>query len=222
MKNPTWSYSSIKLFETCAKKYHHLRVLKDYVEPEGEAARYGTEFHSAAEHYVRSGTALPERFSFAEPVLRSLAALPGEKFCEQRLGLREDLTACDFFAPDVWWRGVIDLLVIDGTEAKVVDYKTGSNTKYADKGQLELMALAVFAHHPQVTVVKGGLLFVICNAFLKETYTVDRSEELWAKWDAKYDRLLGAHLSGTWNPNPSGLCRRFCVVTECVHNGANR
>jgi hypothetical protein len=31
-----WSYSSLGLFQQCPKKYYHLRVVKDYVEPETE------------------------------------------------------------------------------------------------------------------------------------------------------------------------------------------
>jgi len=222
MKNPTWSFSSLKLYENCPKKYYHLRVAKDYVEPEGEAALYGTQFHTAAENYIKDGTPLPPQFSFAESAMRALADMPGHKFCEIKMGLTEQLTACGFKDKDVWFRGVADLIIINGDEARVVDHKTGKNTRYADKGQLELMALCVFAHFPDVKVVKGGLLFVVCNAFLKETYKIENTPTLWAKWLPRYDRLSASHKNGVWNPNPSGLCKKYCAVTECLHNGANQ
>ena len=44
----TWSYSSLALYQQCPKKYYHLKVVRDIKEPETEAMRYGTEFHSEA------------------------------------------------------------------------------------------------------------------------------------------------------------------------------
>ncbi len=48
-----WSYSSITLFQQCPKKYYHLRVAKDIVEPETEVLLYGKRVHEAAEKYVQ-------------------------------------------------------------------------------------------------------------------------------------------------------------------------
>ena len=83
---PAWSYSSIKLFDQCPKKYHHLRVLKDVKEQEGEHLVYGNEVHKAAEEYVKSGTPFPEKFGYAKPVLDTLKSFPGDKHCELKLG----------------------------------------------------------------------------------------------------------------------------------------
>ena len=44
-----WSFSKIKAFEQCPKKFYHLKIAKDYSEPETEAMYYGTAFHEAAE-----------------------------------------------------------------------------------------------------------------------------------------------------------------------------
>ena len=101
----------------------------------------------------------------------------------------------------------------------MIDYKTGKSTRYADKGQLELMALATFKHFPVVKKVKAGLLFVVCNELIRDTYTSDQQPELWKKWLDKYGALEAAFENNVWNPNPSGLCRRHCVVLECPHNG---
>lgn len=220
-KLPAWSFSSIKKFEQCPKQYYHVKVLKQYKEPETEAMRYGTEFHEAAEFYIRDGTPLPERFKFVKGALDNLKNLPGEKLCEFEMGLTEDLQPCGFKDPNVWWRGIADLVILDREkgEARVLDYKTGGSTKYMDKGQLELMALAIFKFFPEVTKVKAGLLFVIANAFPKENYHRDNESTMWMKWIQSHNRLKVAHSSGVWNPKPSGLCRKHCVVLECPHNG---
>lgn len=214
-----WSFSRIKAFDTCPKQFYHVNVLKQFPFKETDAMRYGTEFHEAAEHFIRDGTPIPDRFAFARPALEALAAKAGEKLCEQKLGLTAELEACDFFAKDVWFRGIVDLLIIDGDVATVVDYKTGKSSRYAERGQLELMALSVFRHFPEVKTVRAGLLFVIANDLVKAKYQKSGQKDMWRKWLAEYGKMESAFETGVWNPKPSGLCKRHCPVTECPHNG---
>ena len=221
-KAGAWSYSRMKGFETCPKQYYHVNVLKQFPFQETEATRYGTEFHKAAEDFMRDGTPIPERFAFAKPALDALADKPGERHCELKMGLREDLTPCGFFDKDVWFRGIVDLLIIDGEKAFIVDYKTGKSARYADTGQLQLMALSIFAHFPQVKRVKAGLVFVIAETFVPADFSVADRDVLWAPWIKKYARLEKAHETNVWNPVPSGLCKKHCPVVECPHNGQNR
>jgi RecB family exonuclease len=218
-----WSYSSIKLFEQCPRKYYHLKIVKDVVEPETEALLYGSRFHEAAEKYVRDGEALPPYFTFAKQTLDNLKQIPGDRLCEYEMGITKDLQPCAFDAPDVWYRGIADLLIIDREkgEARVVDYKTGKSAKYADPEQLELMSLCVFKHFPEIKKVKGGLLFVIANALVKSKYDSEQQDMLWTKWADRNKRLAFAVDTNTWNPKPSGLCRKHCAVLTCSHNGRN-
>jgi len=212
----------MKNFETCPKQYYHVSVLKQFPFAETEATRYGTEFHKAAEDYMRDDTPIPERFAFARKMLEVLKAKPGDKHCELKMGLREDLTPCGFFDKDVWFRGIVDLAIINGEKAFIVDYKTGKSAQYADTGQLQLMALSLFAHFPQVTRVKSGLVFVIADKFVPADFNAADHDTLWAPWIKKYARMEKAHETGVWNPVPSGLCRKHCPVVECVHNGQHR
>lgn len=224
MKLPPWSFSSIKSFDQCPKKYYHLRVAKDFKEDDNkEHLIYGKRFHEAAEKYIRDGESLPEEFNFVKGALDNLNKMPGEKLCEFKMGLKEDLSACGFFDQDVWWRGVADLIILDEEkgEARVLDYKTGKSTKYADTSQLELMALAVFKHFNTIKKVKAGLLFVIANQLVKDNYHVDNQEKMWTKWLKDYERMKSSYANDVWNPRPSGLCRKHCVVTSCPHNGNN-
>ena len=125
----------------------------------------------------------------------------GIKMCEQKLGLTADLEPCGFFDKRVWFRGIADLVIIDVLTgvAWVIDYKTGKSLKYADKGQLELMALIVFKHYPQITRVKAGLLFVIAKGLVKEEYEIDSESNLWEKWLGIYGRMEKAFESDVWH-----------------------
>ena len=217
-----WSYSRLKNFETCPRQYQHLKVLKDFIEPESDAMRYGNEFHKACEDFIASDAPLPPKFKFAEKFMQRIAKMRGKKLPEQKYGVTRDHKPCGFFDNrKVWYRGIADLVVINGKKAKVGDYKTGRNTKYADVGQLELMALSVFAHQPEIEEVDAALLFPIAREKIGRTYTRDDIEHLWEKWEKKFERMEKAHETGVFNAKPSGLCKKHCIVVSCEHNGAN-
>jgi len=217
--NFTWSYSSLGLFQQCPRKYYHLRVIKDIQEPPTEAILFGKEVHQAAEDYIGKGTPIPAKYKFIEPVLQLLEKMPGEKLVEYKMGLTKSLEACDFFSKEVWFRGVADLIIIDGDVASVVDYKTGKSSQYADTKQLELMALAVFKHFPQVTKVKAGLAFVVCEDFVKAKYSVDDASLFWLRWIEETSRLENAYKNDVWNPKQNFTCKNYCKVLTCEHNG---
>ena len=218
-KAGAWSFSKIKAFENCPLQFYHVTVLNEFPFKDTEATLYGKAFHTACEEFIRDGKALPEAFAYVKPTLERLAAMPGEKHCELKMGLTADLEPCDFFAKNVWFRGIADLIIVDGETARYVDYKTGKSSRYAEKGQLQLMALAIFKHFPQVKKVKGALLFTIANDMVKQDYSVVDEGALWSPWLQKYAALEKAYETGVWNPRPSGLCRKHCPVTQCPHNG---
>ena len=120
---------------------------------------------------------------------------------------------------DAWFRTKIDVLVLNGPMAVVADWKTGKHRP--DFFQMELFAIQVFKHYPDIETVRGGLVFVVCNELVKEQYDYEVAPSLWAKWLADYNRMEQAYIKDVWNANQSGLCKRHCVVTECVYNGRN-
>ena len=215
----TWSYSSLGLFQQCPRKYYHLRVAKDIKEPESTAILYGKEVHLALEEYIRDGKPIPAQFKEFTDIADMLKAMPGDKLCEYKMGLTKDIQACGFFDKEVWFRGVADLLIINGDTARVIDYKTGKSSEFADKKQLELMALAVFKHFPKVHTVKAGLIFLVANDFIKANFEKEDASTTWLKWIQETDRLEEAHEVNVWNPKPNFTCRKYCLVKDCEHNG---
>jgi hypothetical protein len=83
------------------------------------------------------------------------------------------------------------------------------------------MALLVFAHYPKITHVRAGLLFVVSNDLVKDSYADSDAGMLWTKWTNIYSIMQTAAKRNVWNARPSGLCKRHCPVTVCVHNGSN-
>jgi hypothetical protein len=218
MPKVVWSHSSLKDFEGCARRYHEIKVLKNYKFQETEATRYGTELHKAAEDYLADGVVLPPQFAFVKDVLDALNNKPGRKLTEHKMALTEKLRPCEWDASDVWVRGIADLLIIDDENltAWVVDYKTGNN-RYPDREQLVLMSLLVFAHFPHIRQVKSALLFVVKNDMVKHNMSVDETKDEWQRYRERSARISACIDSGVWNPKQTPLCG-WCAVKSCEFN----
>lgn len=211
-----WSYSSIKTFDQCPKKYFHLKVAKDIKDEPGEAADYGTAVHEAAELFIKDGTPIPEKFAFMRPIVETLAKKKGTKVTEIKLGVTEGLQPCGFFDKDVWYRGIADLLILNGPEAWLVDYKTGKNAKYADIKQLDLLAGAIFIHFPEVETIKSALLYVVSQEMPKKIHHREHLLTYMNVFGEQLERLESSMNNGVFNANPSGLCG-WCPVESCEH-----
>lgn len=211
-----WSFSSLKDFVGCPKRYYEVKVAKNFEQKQTHALLYGSEVHTALELYVRDGTPLPLNYQRFKKLVDELVKIPGNKYVEHEMALLPDRTPCKFDDPNRWVRGIADLLIVDGELAFVVDYKTGSD-RYPDLDQLKLMALMVFAHYPEVNKVKGALIFVLKNNLVSETYTREESDKLWEAFLPKLARLELAYKTQEWVPSPSPLCA-YCAVTTCQFN----
>jgi hypothetical protein len=215
-----WSHSRLKAFETCPRKFYEELVLKKYPRTESEATIYGTRLHEACEMYTRDGTPLPDEFKFLQPTMDALHSKPGRRFAEYEMAVTVDLAPCGFKAPEVWCRGIADLLIVDDDNftAWVWDYKSGSD-KYPDVDQLVLMSLMVFAHFPHIRSVRSGLLFVLKETLVKHKMSVDAAASHWWKYRERVGVMEASFANDVWNPKSSGLCRKWCPCTGCEFNG---
>jgi CRISPR/Cas system-associated exonuclease Cas4 (RecB family) len=211
--NFTWSFSSLKEYINCPRQYQELKVLKRYEKKATEQMLYGTVVHKACEDYVAEGKPLEKNYLRFKPVLDSLIAIPGTKYPEYQMALTPDKQPCKFGDVGRWVRGIVDLLIVDGDQAFIVDYKTGSN-RYPDPKQLKLMALMTFAHFPEVNRIKAGLLFVMHESFMDEEYTRDQMPKLWKYFESDLERLNHSYENDVWQANPTPLCG-WCPVKSC-------
>lgn len=213
MQTIQWSFSGLKDFIGCPKRYQEVKVLKNFEQKFNEAAHYGNKVHEALEKYVKDGTELPLNYQQFKAWADALIQLPGQKLTEHRMALTVDRQPCTWAAKDMWVRGIADLLIIDGDHARVIDYKTGSE-RYPEPKQLKLMALLVFSHYPEVKKVSGALMFIMKNVIIDEEYTRNMIDELWTAFTPDLERLSQAYENNVWPANPSALCR-FCPVNTC-------
>jgi hypothetical protein len=234
MSKLKWSFSSLQVFETCSTQYKSKYIDKNYVEPPQEHLIHGIESHAALEARIRDKTPLPDNLAQIEPYLVAIEKLgPAKVLVEQKLGLTEALQATEFFADDVWWRGVVDALYIfDNGTAICLDHKMGKRKN--DFTQLQLFACAVFAAFPEVQRVKmvyGWWKYIGASddTFKKEnaerrvtdsdTMSREDTQKVWQKLLPRVERLSYAVENDAWFEKPSGLCKKYCYHPTCQYRG---
>lgn len=213
MKPRAWSHSALSSFKTCPKAYYHKTILKDVVEEKGEATVWGEQVHKHFEDRFNDGVALPVDLAHHEAFLAKLEAIPGVQYVEQKIALNTRYEPCEFFAPDVWFRGVIDYAKICGRVARVVDFKTGKLKN--DFQQLKLFAIHTFAAHPEVDFVRAEYYWTQTETATKAIYERDQVPQLWADILPDLKQFAQAFKTDTWQPRQSGLCGGWCPVTQC-------
>lgn len=213
-----WSYSGLKQFLTCPKQYYELKVAKNYVQKDTPQTRYGKEVHKAFEEYLKTGKPLPKNYQQYKPFMDVLLEIPGDRYTEYEMAANKFMQPVGFNDSSYWVRGIADLLIISGNEAYIIDYKTG-NPRYADTKQLKLMAILAYAHFPDIQFVRAGLLFTSGFKFFPEEYDMKDYSILWEAFRGDLMRLTDAFTNDKWAANPSGLCKRHCVVESCTFHG---
>ncbi len=217
-KNFAWSYSALTGFETCPRQHYEMRILKGkWPDPPGEAQLFGLEVHKHIENRMGMGKPLPSFLQYAEPIVQKLETTKGVAQQEYKLALNAQFQPVEFFAKDCWVRAVGDVVKVHGDAAFALDWKTG---KYRDgDGQLRLQAAVMFATYPHVN--KLGIVY----AWLKDKRTtvrvVERKETplIWQEFLPRVKKMEQAIEAQEFPPNPSGLCRQYCAVLSCEHNG---
>lgn len=219
MTSVTWSYSALTAYEQCPWRYYLTRVVKEVREPETPATKHGVEVHSALEKYVAGDADLPEKYADLRRLADRIRNAKGEKLLEYRFALNRQLKPTEFFATDVWVRGVFDVAIVTSTKVAILDYKTGK--RKVDNDQLQLFAAAAFKLWPSVDVVKTGYIWLKDKKIDAEDFERRHAGEIWAGYVARVQRIEASMESGKWPKRPSGLCRRWCPVgrARCEHCG---
>jgi hypothetical protein len=203
------SYSAIKLFENCPLRYYRQRVTKEVKDEDNEYTLYGSRVHKALENKLAKDETLPKEMERYTPLCDAItrSAVGGELLVEHQLTLNSNLEPTDWFAQDAWLRSVLDVLVIKGNRAIVLDWKTGKRNP--DFFQLQIFAAQVFKFYPDVTTVDTSLVWLKDMAQDKETFTRDQANELWQEILGRIKRIHVAQDRDNWPAKPSGLCK-FC------------
>jgi hypothetical protein len=201
------------LFENCPLRYYRQRIKKEVVDEGGEASKHGERIHAFLEARLKGSGMNPETAQY-EPLCASVEKLArrGTLHIEHEMVLTENLTPTGWWDADAWLRSKLDVLVIIGDVAVVMDWKTGKRN--ADQFQMQMFAAQVFKHFPEVARVKTSLVWLKTLEMDTEQYTRVNMNAIWAEVMKRIQRIHDAYEHGNWPARPSGLCR-FC---PCRHD----
>ena len=173
--------------------------------------KFGNEVHTAMENWLK-GVPLPKELSryefFAQPLGRYEGIEP-----EMKLGVTAKGEPCSFFAPDVWGRGKIDVPIVVGNSAVILDWKTGK--VWEDPFELQVQAVLLKAHHPGLQRIAGSYVW-LNESRVGVTYALDPGAA-WEKICGIMDDVGHREKMGVWEKKPGKLCG-WCPVMNCEYN----
>lgn len=217
------SFTAIKSFEQCPQRFYQEKVLKKFPYVQSPQAKRGDIIHKEFENYIRDGVPLTlpdptnDEVGLAKPFeswVQSIAKRDGNKHVEHKMAINWQGEKVGYFrGNDIWIRGQFDLLVEKDDKALMFDYKTGKS-KYADTGQLELMALLTFVHFPKIQLIHGALLFIEENKVIKDEYSRDKMDLYKEKWLTRSIPIVQALTTRKFPMKQSGLCA-YCPCIDC-------
>lgn len=216
MKPFAWSFSKLKSFETCPKKHYEVDIARNYKE-ESEQLTWGNYVHKALENAILGKATLPPEMAKYQKWVVSIQKANGKIEVEKQFALNKDFLPVPYFDREVWYRGKADVVVINGDTALAFDWKTGKIQK--DSVQLMLMAQCIFAHYPQVQRVTTFYVWLQENAHSEETFDRQEVANAWIGLLLRVKLMQEAYDTQTYQPKPSGLCRKHCPVVSCPFHG---
>ena len=198
------SYSALKQYDTCPKQYEMQRVTRVVKPSFGEASIHGQRIHGQLEARMRDKTPLPPESAKYEALCRSFEALPGTLLVEQEMTLNKELRPTGWWDADAWFRSKTDVLVLDKDYAVVGDWKTGKHRP--DYTQLEMFALQVFKHYPEINRMKSAFVWLKDMRMDHQIYLRSEEPALWNRFLSRVQRIEGSLQADNWPAKPSGLC----------------
>jgi len=214
VKKFAWSFSALTRFENCPKQYWHLNVAKDFKDADSSFSEDGKFIHDALYKRVIKKVPLPMELRPLEQVAAKFASTPGEKKGEMKLALNRDMEPVDFFAHDVWVRAVVDLLIVKGNKAVIVDWKTGKPKE--DFTQLGLTAAVVAQWVPEVDSFMTAYVWTSHRKVSFKAYTKDDLASVWNDMLPRSKKVEHAISLTEFPAKSSGLCG-YCPVSSCPH-----
>jgi hypothetical protein len=212
----THSYSALKMFENCPKRYNEQRILKLVKDEGGEASIYGERIHKHLEDKLMGVAELPPELSKYTALCEKLMATDTTfAMAEQELTLNNKLHPTGWWDEDAWLRSKIDVLLIKGSRAIVIDWKTGK--RRVDFFQLELFAVQIMSHYPEVNAVTSTFIWLKSDETDSETYTREMLPQLWQNVMVRIKRIEDAKKANVWPAKPSGLCGWCPCKPTCAY-----
>lgn len=205
MLTRAWSYSALKDFLQCPRKYQLMKVTKEI--PFGETSlqiEEGKQIHKALEDRLLTKEPLPEELVHMESFIQKLETSEGNIFGERKMTIDAEFKPVSWFDKGAWCRGIADVGLEKQKAIWIGDYKTGK--RWVDSAQLKLFAALAFYHNPELKKAKTSFIWLKEKKIDNETYTREQLPEIWKEFMPKLARLERAYEEDKWQEKPGPLC----------------
>jgi len=197
MNKKLWSHTAILDHESCPYRL----TFPWRAQASNEKAEEGVKAHKQLEQYYK-GT-LPEHPYPQFDIPCEGIAYPEKTFY---LGGMWELTD----RANAVGRVTLDLLIVYGNTAYVIDFKTGKRegNEIKHTGQLQLFSAAVMAVMPEITTIFPEIWYL--DLGLRHTLK-PINKDTGAKWQASWQKRIDKFLAETaFTPNPSKSNCKWC------------
>ena len=206
------TYTNLNSYANCGHSFFRRYIKKDQPYVESKEMKWGNDVHAAFEYRVGGKKPLPAEMEQWETFAAAFDA--HKPRVEQKLGITSDGSTCDFWASNVWFRGKVDLTIIDGAKCYIADWKTGSS-RFEDPFELETGAMLVKARYPEVTTFFGNYIWLKENR-VGQQYNLSDVNGTFREVHSRMAEIAEDRAANTWEKKPSGLCG-YCSVKDCEH-----
>ncbi len=219
-KNFSWSYTNLRDFETCPRKWAEAKFYRRYKDEVSEAGEWGFRAHeqlAALLTQKEEPKEIPPSLKSVERIVRELRSIPYRlRFVESKWAFDKDMVLLkDFFDRSAWFRAVLDAgyVMENCKDAVIVDWKTGKPKD--DDSQLMVFAKALISVVPYpIERVHAGYAWLQTGKLTRATFTRDEIERWWENdLMVRVARMELACREEDFPARPCGLCGKWCPVT---------
>lgn len=214
-----FSPSQVGTYDLCPRQYQAKYITKEVKFVQNKYAAFGDTVHKQIEDFLNDGKPVDRSL---QPLADVLSKHAGKLVCaEIALGRSDKGASVGQYDKTAYINSKIDAVYTNADETVIMglDWKTGK----AKEARIQSdMNAAVLAAKYKGTAKKIIMVFV--HLYHDKVYVTEYNTE----------QLAIAHTFGTilnldmairennFPPKPNGLCKKWCDVVKCPHNGRSK
>lgn len=220
------SHSRLSTYQQCPRKFK-LQFLDKSFPKEDESPHLvrGSNVHKALENYIIKkatgqgnipASSLPE-VERTKPLIDNLFDTFDEVHPEIQLAVDASYKKCDWFAPETYYRSIIDVLAMGEGRALAGDFKTGKIRDYDGwGGQLHLTSAMMMGAFPNIEEIHAVYIYVDHKQNYKETFTRSDLPKLMDHFNQESEKV---NSDREFAPKTNEFCK-WCpaVKTQCPYS----
>ena len=214
-----WSYSRLSLYRKCPRMFRYKTIDKLPTEDNYASSR-GSIMHAKCEQFVNGNIfGMPPELKGFSYELKELKRLQADTEADLSVAMGWNKSHGKDWG-NVWCRMYLDVSLVEGTHADVIDYKSGRVYEESHEEQGKLYATGVFAHYPNVLTANVEMWYLDLKSENEEGEIIKTLE-----WE--YSRKEFPALKKYWEkaskplfrdtdfkPTPSDNACRWCDFKE--------